>query len=53
MPAGFANPVAILARCLLSLIPIEQDSPVCDKMTFRISSATSMGSSGVPGATAR
>ncbi len=42
MPAGLAKPVATLARCLLSLMPTEQDSPVSDKTTVRICSATSM-----------
>ncbi len=47
MPAGFAKPVATLARCLLSLMPTEQDSPVSDEMTVRICSASSVGSSAV------
>ena len=44
MPAGFAKPVATLARCLLSLMPTEHDSPVSAAMTVRICSATSTGS---------
>ena len=43
-PAGFAKPVATLARCLLSLMPTEQDSPVSEATTVRICSATSAGS---------
>ena len=43
-PAGFAKPVATLARCLLSLMPTEQDSPVSDRTMVRICSATSVGS---------
>ena len=44
-PAGFANPVATLARCLLSLIPTEHDKPVAEEMTVRTCSASSPGSS--------
>ena len=29
MPPACANPVATLARCLLSLMPTEHDNPVC------------------------
>ena len=43
-PAGFAKPVATLARCLLSLMPTEQDSPVSEETMVRICSATSVGS---------
>ena len=45
MPAGLANPVATLARCLLSLMPTEHDSPVASEITVRICSASSAGSS--------
>src|SRR3984885_8396664 len=44
-PAGFANPVATLARCLLSLMPTEHDKPVAEEMTVRTCSASSPGSS--------
>ncbi len=44
IPAGLPNPVATLARCLLSLIPTEQDNPVSAATRVRIRSASSTGS---------
>ena len=44
-PAGLPNPVATLARCLLSLMPTEHDSPVSAATTVRMRSASSKGSS--------
>ncbi len=43
MPAGLPKPVATLARCLLSLMPTEHDSPVSAAITSRICSASSNG----------
>ena len=45
MPAGLPNPVATLARCLLSLMPTEHDRPVPAATTSRICSASLIGSS--------
>ena len=42
---GLPNPVATLARCLLSLMPTEHDRPVPAATTSRICSANLIGSS--------
>ncbi|MDT5292860.1 MAG: polymerase [Mycobacterium sp.] len=43
-PAGFPNPVATLARCLLSLMPTEHDRSVSAATIARMRSANSTGS---------
>ena len=44
MPSGLPKPVATLARCLLSLMPTEQASPVSAAIWARIVSASATGS---------